>query len=49
MPSGKRGSGGLERKKEWAAAGPKVTGKILFRIKFDFLIYQGFGNLQKEI
>jgi hypothetical protein len=22
--------------REWAVAGPKVTGKILFRIKFDF-------------
>jgi hypothetical protein len=29
--------------------GLKVTGKILFRIKFDFWIYQGFGNLHKDI
>jgi hypothetical protein len=29
--------------------GPEVTRKILFRIKFDFLIYRGFGNLHKEI
>jgi hypothetical protein len=35
----------------WLAAGPvglKVR-KILFRIKFDFLIYQGFEILHKEI
>jgi hypothetical protein len=54
-PSGKRGSGRLERKKrmghDWAERpdGPEVTGKILFRIKFDFCIYHGFGNLHKEI
>jgi hypothetical protein len=42
-PSGKKGSGWLERKKRmgrcWAERmdGPDVTGKkILFRIKFDF-------------
>jgi hypothetical protein len=41
-PSGKRGSGRLERKKRmdrgWAERpdGPEVTGKIRFRIKFDF-------------
>jgi hypothetical protein len=41
-PSGKRGSGQLERKKRmgrgWTERpdGPEVTGKILFRIKFDF-------------
>jgi hypothetical protein len=29
--------------------GLKVAGKILFWIKFDFWIYQGFGNLHKEI
>jgi hypothetical protein len=43
-PSGKRRSGRLERKEKkrmgrgWAERpdGPEVTGKILFRIKFDF-------------
>jgi hypothetical protein len=51
-----RPSGGGEgksagKKKDWAErpGGPKVTGRILFRIKFDFTIYQGFGNLHKEI
>jgi hypothetical protein len=40
-----------EKKGDWAERtdGPKVTGKILFQIKFDFWIYQGFGNLHKEI
>jgi hypothetical protein len=38
-----------KKKKEWAAAGPEVTGKILFQIKFDFWIYHDFGNLHKEI
>jgi hypothetical protein len=28
--------GRLKKKREWAVAGPKVTGKILFRIKFNF-------------
>jgi hypothetical protein len=35
-PSGERGSVQLERRYELAAAGPKATEKILFRIKFDF-------------
>jgi hypothetical protein len=35
----------LGRKAGWAES----DGKILFRIKFDFWIFQGFGNLHKEI
>jgi hypothetical protein len=40
-----------KKKKNWAERpdGLKVTGKFFFRIKFDFGIYQGFGNLHKEI
>jgi hypothetical protein len=35
----------LGRKARWAGSDEK----ILFRIKFDFGIYHGFGNLHKEI
>jgi hypothetical protein len=36
-PVGRGGKiGRLKKKREWATAGPKVTEKIFFRIKFDF-------------
>jgi hypothetical protein len=54
-PVERGGAAGWKEKKRmgcgWAERldRPEVTQKILFQIKFDFLIYQGFGNLHKEI
>jgi hypothetical protein len=47
-PVGKGKNGRLKRKENghgWAES----DGKILFWIKFDFWIYQGFENLHKDI
>jgi hypothetical protein len=45
-PSGEGGGGErLVEKKNMGRDWAKSDGKIIFWIKFDFWIYQGFGNL----
>jgi hypothetical protein len=49
----KHAHGGLRAKRPGllraGPVGPELEEKNDFRIKFDFLIYQGFGNLHKKI
>jgi hypothetical protein len=48
-PVGRGEKNGRLKRKKMGRGWAENDRKILFRIKFDFLIYQGFVNLHKEI